>query len=113
MLIDDKGFELGMPTREEMIRHQVVLLKHEREDAWLRLAKANEDIQRLIEINEGLNRQIIDLRRQISGKGADQAEKRVHGQHSGHVPTWGMKSPTTEEILAEIAERDARSKKAP
>lgn len=113
MLIDDRGFELGMPTCEEMIRHQVVLLKHEREDAWLRLAKANEDIQRLIEINERLNHQIIDLRRELSARGANNAQERVHGQHSGYVPTWGMKMPSTEQILAEIVERDAKSKKAP
>ncbi|WP_110970794.1 hypothetical protein [Pseudomonas huaxiensis] len=113
MLIDDTGFELGMPTLEEMIRHQVVLLKHEREDVWLRLAKANEDIQRLIEINEGLNRQVIDLRRQMSERGVAEVKKDVRGLHSGHVPTWGMRLPSTEEVLAEIAARDGKPVKAP
>ncbi|WP_095159201.1 hypothetical protein [Pseudomonas sp. Irchel 3E13] len=104
MLIDDKGFELGVPTREEMIRHQVVLLKHEREDVWLRLAKANEDIQRLIEINERLNRQIIDLRRQLNEANVVGVSTDCQGMHPGSVPTWGMKMPSTEEVLAAIAE---------
>ena len=29
MLIDEDGFDLGMPTREETLEHQVLLLTHE------------------------------------------------------------------------------------
>lgn len=111
MLIDDRGFELGIPTREEMMRHQEVLIRHEREDAWHRLAKANEDILRLIEINEGLNRQIINLRRQLNDRGVSPMSEESQRKRPGIVPTWGMRLPSTEEILAEIAERDQNAQK--
>lgn len=112
MLIDDRGFELGIPTLEEMLRHMVVLLKHEREDAWLRLVKANEDIQHLIEINERLNREIAHLRRQLQAQRVERVVEQMSHAHPGHVPSWGVIGPSTEEILAEI-ERERNIAKAP
>lgn len=108
MTTDDRGFELGMPTQEEMLKHMTVLLKHESEDAWLRLAKANEDIQQLIAINERLNLEIVRLRRQVQDGRVAEIVKGGSKVHPGHVPTWGMIGPSTEEILQEIAARDAR-----
>jgi hypothetical protein len=47
-LIVDSGFELGMPTREEMLRHQCTLLCAELETTRLDLRKAHQNIARLI-----------------------------------------------------------------
>lgn len=113
MLVDDSGFELGTPTREEMLRHQVVLLKHEREDVWLRLAKANDDIHQLVEINERLNHQIIDLRRQLHERREPHKDELARGVHPGTFPTWGMRMPSDEEVLASIAERKAKKPEPP
>ncbi|MGJ3439634.1 hypothetical protein AAZU54_06495 [Pseudomonas sp. Je.1.5.c] len=65
MLIDDEGFELGSPTLEKMIRHQVVLLRHESEESRRQLAKAKADVQKLVDINAQLNSQMADLHRQL------------------------------------------------
>lgn len=47
-LIDDTGFELGMPTRVEMLKHQCALLCAELETTRLDLRKAHKNIARLI-----------------------------------------------------------------
>lgn len=47
-LIDDSGFELGMPTRVEMLKHQCTLLCAELEATRLDLRKAHWDIAKLI-----------------------------------------------------------------
>ena len=47
-LIDDSGFELGMPTPVEMLRHQCTLLCAELETTRLDLRKAHKNIDRLI-----------------------------------------------------------------
>ena len=47
-LIDDSGFELGIPTREEMLKHQCDLLCCELETTRHDLRKAHKDIARLI-----------------------------------------------------------------
>ncbi|WP_432669364.1 hypothetical protein [Pseudomonas umsongensis] len=47
-LIDDTGFELGMPTREEMLKHQCDLLCVELETTRYDLRKAHREITRLI-----------------------------------------------------------------
>jgi hypothetical protein len=47
-LIDDSGFELGMPTPVEMLKHQCTLLCGELETTRLDLRKAHQNIARLI-----------------------------------------------------------------
>lgn len=47
-LIDDTGFEFGMPTRVEMLKHQCTLLCAELETTRLDLRKAHRDIAKLI-----------------------------------------------------------------
>lgn len=47
-LIDDSGFELGMPTPVEMLKHQCTLLCAELETTRLDLRKAHKNIARLI-----------------------------------------------------------------
>lgn len=47
-LIDDSGFELGMPTPVEMLKHQCTLLCAELETTRLDLLKAHRDIAKLI-----------------------------------------------------------------
>lgn len=65
MLIDDDGFDLGMPTHEEMLQHQLVVMTHESEQMWQYLAKANRDIRKLTMINAGLNKQVMELQREV------------------------------------------------
>jgi regulator of replication initiation timing len=47
-LIDDGGFELGMPSREEMLKHQCTLLCAELETTRQDLRKAHQNIAKLI-----------------------------------------------------------------
>lgn len=47
-LIDDMGFELGMPTRVEMLKHQCDLLCAELETTRRDLRKAHQNIAGLI-----------------------------------------------------------------
>lgn len=47
-LIDDSGFELGMPSREEMLKHQRILLCAELETTRQDLRKAHKNIAKLI-----------------------------------------------------------------
>lgn len=48
MDIDTTGFELGMPTKLEMLEQQCLLLVAECEDARAALAKAKNDLGRMI-----------------------------------------------------------------
>lgn len=92
MLIDDDGFELGMPSHEEMAAHQVVLLRHESEQAWQQLAKAREDMQKLVDINWALNQQVIALRQDLKVARAHACmETNLHRQ--GGFSTWGGQAP--------------------
>ena len=47
-LIDDGGFELGMPTHEEILKHQCDLLCAELETTRRYLRSAHQNIARLI-----------------------------------------------------------------
>jgi len=88
VLIDDGGFELGMPSHEEMAAHHLVLLRHESEQAWQQLAKAREDLQKLVDINWELNQQVIALRHDLKVARAHACmETNLHRQ--GGFSTWG------------------------
>lgn len=88
VLIDDEGFELGMPSHEEMAAHQVVLLKHESEQARHQLAKAHEDMQKLVDINWALNQEISTLRHELRVARAH-ACMETNRQRGSGIPTWG------------------------
>ncbi|WP_332774443.1 hypothetical protein [Pseudomonas sp. ESBL1] len=64
MDIDTAGFELGMPTREEMLEHQSHILCNENDQLRRELAKAKRNIEKLVEINQRLQEQIaVEFRR--------------------------------------------------
>lgn len=87
MLIDDDGFELGMPTAEEMTQHQVILLTHEAEQAWDLLAKARRDIEKLVSINAELTERNRAMQLELNSTMIELAQARAP-KHS--VSTWGM-----------------------
>ncbi|MNH33250.1 hypothetical protein D3C81_178580 [compost metagenome] len=58
MDIDTTGFELGMPTQEEMLEHQCHLLCNENDQLRRDLVQANRNISKLVEINQDLQAQI-------------------------------------------------------
>lgn len=88
MLIDDDGFEMGMPSREEMVAHQVVLLRHESEQASQLLAKAHDDMQKLVAINWALNEEVSTLRNELKVARAH-ACMELNLQRRVGTPTWG------------------------
>lgn len=90
MLIDDEGFELGIPSVEEMTRHQVVLLTHEAEEAWHLLAKARRDIEKLVLINAELSHRVQALQFDLNSAMIELAQARAP-KHS--VSTWGLMPP--------------------
>lgn len=65
-LIDDGGFELGMPTREEMLKHQCDLLCAELETTRLDLRKAHRDIAKLIVMHRDRSIELAALTRVLS-----------------------------------------------
>ena len=67
MDIDTTGFELGMPTREEMLEHQSHMLCNENDQLRRELAKAKRNIEKLVEINQGLQEQIAAEFRRANG----------------------------------------------
>lgn len=64
MEIDTTGFELGIPSREEMLEQQVTLLQAEYEDAIEALTKARKDIEHLVRL---LDSAIEQVARQKAG----------------------------------------------
>ncbi|WJR63155.1 hypothetical protein [Pseudomonas alloputida] len=88
VLIDDEGFELGIPSHEEMVAHQVVLLRHESEQAYHRLAKARADMKKLVDINWALNQEVSTLRHELRVARAHACMETNRKRGSG-IPTWG------------------------
>lgn len=64
MDIDTDGCEHGMPTLDEMLEHQCHLLCNENDQLRWELAKAQRNIEKLVEINQSMQEQIaVELRR--------------------------------------------------
>lgn len=61
-LIDDSGFELGMPTREEMLKHQCDLLCAELETTRRDLRKAHQNIASLIVMHRDSSTELAMLK---------------------------------------------------
>lgn len=58
MDIDTTGFEFGMPSPVEMLEHQCDLLGEENDTLRRNLDQAQQNIKKLIDINESLNCQV-------------------------------------------------------
>ena len=61
-LIDESGFELGMPTREEMLKHQCDLLCAELETTRQDLRKAHQNIASLIIMHRDSSTELAALK---------------------------------------------------
>jgi hypothetical protein len=61
-LIDDTGFELGMPTRVEMLQHQCTLLCAELETTRQDLRKAHQNIAKLIIMHRDCSTELAALK---------------------------------------------------
>jgi hypothetical protein len=61
-LIDDTGFELGMPTRVEMLKHQCTLLCAELETTRRDLRTAHQNIAKLIVMHRGSSTELAALK---------------------------------------------------
>lgn len=61
-LIDDSGFELGMPSREEMLKHQCTLLCAELETTRQDLRNAHRNIAKLIVMHRDSSTELAALK---------------------------------------------------
>jgi len=61
-LIDDSGFELGLPSREEMLKHQCDLLCAELETTRRDLRKAHKNIAGLIVMYRDSSKELAALK---------------------------------------------------
>ncbi|VVO61037.1 hypothetical protein PS862_00819 [Pseudomonas fluorescens] len=61
-LIDDTGFELGMPIREEMLKHQCTLLCAELETTRRDLRNAHKNIAKLIIMHRDRSTELAALK---------------------------------------------------
>lgn len=61
-LIDDSGFELGMPTHVEMLQHYNRLLEAELDATRLCLRKAHSDIAGLIVMYRDSSKELAELK---------------------------------------------------
>ncbi|KII33496.1 hypothetical protein NL64_09855 [Pseudomonas fluorescens] len=61
-LIDDSGFELGMPSREEMLKHQCTLLCAELETTQKDLRRAHLNIAKLIIMHRDSSTELTTLK---------------------------------------------------
>lgn len=61
-LIDDSGFELGLPTREEMLTHQCELLCAELETTRRDLRKAHQNIAGMIVMYRDCTKELAALK---------------------------------------------------
>jgi uncharacterized protein (DUF3084 family) len=68
-LIDASGFEFGMPSREEMLKHQCTLLCAELETTRRDLRKAHQNIARLIVMYRDSSTELATLASTLSNHG--------------------------------------------
>ncbi|WP_313364505.1 hypothetical protein [Pseudomonas sp.] len=100
MEIDDRGFELGMPSHLELLEHQCNMLCNENDELRRDLAKAKRNIEKLVEINAALTVSIRTLHEQ-------QSQRAAAGQTPRHsVSTWGsVGNLISEEEAASIQQK--------
>jgi hypothetical protein len=61
-LIDDSGFELGMPTLEDMLRHECDLLHSELEVTRRDLRRAHHTIGGMIVMHQTMSKELAALK---------------------------------------------------
>ncbi|WP_426119569.1 hypothetical protein [Pseudomonas sp. DSP3-2-2] len=50
-LIDDTGFDMGLPSPLEMTRQECLLLHSELRDVWAELRRSRRNVARLVQMN--------------------------------------------------------------
>lgn len=88
MDIDDSGFELGMPTRMEVLQHQCERLCNENDQLRHELSKAKRHISQLVEINQDLNRTLADTRKRFNDVYVDYVQE-CNRRYGNSFKTWG------------------------
>lgn len=83
MHIDDSGFELGMPSHQELLEHQCDMLCNENDELRRDLAKAKRNIEKLVEINADLATSLREFQLQKRND-----LENLRPQHS--FGTWGQ-----------------------
>jgi hypothetical protein len=94
-LIDDSGFELGMPSHEEMLKHQCTLLCAELETTRLDLRKAHRDIARLIVMYRDSSTELAALKvehEHLRGTPSDVYRRESEARNrADELPIWGSR----------------------
>lgn len=61
-LVDDTGFDLGLPSPLEMTRQECLLLHSELRDVWSELRRSRRNVARLVQMNSLLTEDLGKLR---------------------------------------------------
>jgi len=80
MDIDTTGFELGSPTYIQTLKHQSFMLCAEIEQLRAELARANDSIRKLVDLNSELNGRIIAEHRRANGAYIDYVNLMNHAK---------------------------------
>ena len=90
MDIDTPGFEYGMPSQIEMLEHQCHVLSGENDTLRLQLASAHQNLEKLIDINQALNNQVVSesLRANGSHVRIVQIGNRLRCNHGIDITSW-------------------------
>ncbi|MCE1020457.1 hypothetical protein LU640_30085 [Pseudomonas monteilii] len=90
MDIDTTGFQYGMPTQVEMLEQQSYLLMAENDELRAKLAQAQANITKLVDINQGLNKQVAaeSLRANGSNVRLVQIGNRLRCIHGIDITNW-------------------------
>ncbi|QEO78815.1 hypothetical protein ELZ14_15065 [Pseudomonas brassicacearum] len=96
-LIDDTGFELGLPTREEMLKHQCDLLCSDLELTRRNLRAAHRELAGLIVMYRGALKEVGTLRAEVDRlkwtlsdiylRQSQEANKRMVYAYGDHTPS--------------------------
>lgn len=95
-LIDDTGFELGLPTREEMLMHQRDLLCSDLELTRRNLRAAHRELAGLIVMYRGALKEVGTLRAEVDRmkstlseiylRQSQEANRRMIYSYGDHTP---------------------------
>lgn len=94
MDIDDRGFELGMPSRVEMLEHQHDMLSNENDQLRRDLARARRNITKLVEINQGLSESLADTQKRVNDLYVEYVQER-NRRYGQSFKTWGIISASS------------------
>ncbi len=95
-LIDDTGFELGLPTREEMLKHQCDLLCGDLELTRRNLRAAHRELAGLIVMYRGALKEVGALKTEVHRlkwtlsdiylRQSEETNKRMGYTYGDHTP---------------------------